>query len=83
MSGFPAGTAAAEGLACCHVCLKLAPAALHHCPRCRAALHLHRIARRLGGTLLRFHRSVRRLNQTFGFACNENGKTHNADKETD
>ncbi len=40
MSGFPAGTAAAEGLACCHVCLKVAPEALHRCPRCRARLHL-------------------------------------------
>ena len=40
MSGFPAGTAAAEGLACCHVCLKVAPAELDRCPRCRARLHL-------------------------------------------
>jgi len=40
MNGFPAGTAAAEGLACCHVCLKVAPESLHRCPRCRAALHL-------------------------------------------
>ena len=37
---FPAGTAAAEGLACCHVCRKLAPARLHECPRCGAGLHL-------------------------------------------
>lgn len=42
MSGFPAGTAAAEGLACCHTCLKVAPAALHECPRCGAALHLRK-----------------------------------------
>jgi paraquat-inducible protein A len=40
MSGFPASTAAAQGLACCHVCLKVAPESLHRCPRCRAALHL-------------------------------------------
>ena len=40
MSGFPAGTAAAEGLASCHVCLKVAPEALGCCPRCRARLHL-------------------------------------------
>lgn len=40
MSGFPAGTAAAQGLACCHVCLKVAPESLHRCPRCRAQLHL-------------------------------------------
>ena len=40
MSGFPAGTAAAQGLACCHVCLKVAPESLHRCPRCRAPLHL-------------------------------------------
>jgi len=37
-----AGTAAAEGLACCHVCLKLAPQAMHDCPRCGAALHLRK-----------------------------------------
>ena len=40
MSGFPVGTAAAEGLASCHVCFKAAPASLHRCPRCRARLHL-------------------------------------------
>jgi paraquat-inducible protein A len=40
MSGFPAGTAAAQGLACCHVCLKVAPEELERCPRCRARLHL-------------------------------------------
>ena len=40
MSGFPVGTAAAEGLASCHVCLKVAPESLHRCPRCRARLHL-------------------------------------------
>jgi len=42
MSGFPAGTAAAEGLATCHVCFKVAPESLHRCPRCRAALHLRK-----------------------------------------
>jgi len=42
MSAFPAGTAAAEGLGCCHVCLKLAPEALHRCPRCGSALHLRK-----------------------------------------
>ncbi|MGH0037925.1 MAG: paraquat-inducible protein A [Myxococcota bacterium] len=37
---FPAGTAAAAGLATCHLCYKLAPASLHACPRCGAAIHL-------------------------------------------
>jgi paraquat-inducible protein A len=40
VTAFPAGTAAAEGLACCHLCYKLAPVALHDCPRCGSALHL-------------------------------------------
>ena len=40
MTGVPQRSAAALGLACCHVCYKLAPADLHRCPRCRAALHL-------------------------------------------
>ncbi len=40
MKRFPDGTAAAAGLACCHVCFKVAPASLHRCPRCRAPLHL-------------------------------------------
>ena len=39
-ASFPPGTAAAEGLASCHVCLKLAPAELHECPLCGAKLHL-------------------------------------------
>lgn len=39
---FPAGTAAARGLACCHVCCKVAPDTLHRCPRCGAALHLRK-----------------------------------------
>ena len=42
MTIYPAGTAAAEGLACCHVCCKLAPVSLHRCPRCGASLHLRR-----------------------------------------
>lgn len=42
MTEFPAGTAAAEGLACCHVCTKLAPADLHDCPRCGASMHLRK-----------------------------------------
>ena len=37
---FPHDSAAARGMACCHVCLKLAPASLHECPRCGAGLHL-------------------------------------------
>ncbi len=36
------GTAAAEGLACCHVCGKLAADSRHRCPRCGAALHLRK-----------------------------------------
>ena len=40
MSAFPTGTAAAEGLASCHICAKLSPASLHDCPLCGAALHL-------------------------------------------
>ncbi len=42
MNGVPAGTGAAQGLACCHVCFKVAPEALHRCPRCRAVLHLRK-----------------------------------------
>jgi paraquat-inducible protein A len=37
---FPTESAASRGLACCHVCYKLAPETLHECPRCGAALHL-------------------------------------------
>jgi paraquat-inducible protein A len=37
---YPAGSAAAQGLACCHICLKLAPETLRDCPRCGGALHL-------------------------------------------
>ncbi len=36
------GTAASKNLATCHLCCKLAPAALHHCPRCGMALHLRK-----------------------------------------
>jgi len=42
MSSFPAHTAAAEGLACCHVCYKLASSSLHRCPLCNAPLHLRK-----------------------------------------
>ncbi len=40
MREFPSGTAAAAGLACCHVCCKVASESLHRCPRCGAPLHL-------------------------------------------
>ncbi len=39
-SSYPVGTAAAAGLATCHVCYKLASESLHKCPRCGAGLHL-------------------------------------------
>jgi len=42
VTAIPVGRAADEGLACCHVCYKLAPVALHGCPRCGAALHLRK-----------------------------------------
>ena len=42
MTAFPAGTAAAEGLASCHVCYKLSPVAAHECPLCGAGLHLRK-----------------------------------------
>ena len=42
MSAFPASSAATRGLACCHVCCKRSPEALHRCPRCGAALHLRK-----------------------------------------
>ena len=35
-------TAAARGLALCHACSNVAPQELHHCPRCRARLHLRK-----------------------------------------
>lgn len=37
-----AATASARKLAACHLCCKLAPAELHHCPRCHSALHLRK-----------------------------------------
>ncbi len=40
MSEFAPETAAAHGLATCHTCCKLSPAAIKRCPRCGAALHL-------------------------------------------
>jgi paraquat-inducible protein A len=40
VSAYPAHTAAARGLAICHVCAKLSPADLHRCPRCGAGIHL-------------------------------------------
>lgn len=42
MSAFPADTAAARGLACCHVCFKLAPQDIHRCPLCGSRLHLRK-----------------------------------------
>jgi paraquat-inducible protein A len=35
-------TAANSNLAACHVCWKLAPAEVHHCPRCGSAMHLRK-----------------------------------------
>ncbi len=35
-------TAADNGLAACHVCRKLAPVAVHHCPRCGSTMHLRK-----------------------------------------
>jgi paraquat-inducible protein A len=40
VTAYPADSAAARGIACCHVCLKATPVALHRCPRCHAKLHL-------------------------------------------
>ena len=45
---YPTGTAAAEGLACCHVCSRLSPSTLHKCPLCGAGLHV-----RMGSSLQR------------------------------
>jgi paraquat-inducible protein A len=39
---FPEHTAAARGLASCHVCGKVAPVARHACGRCGTALHLRK-----------------------------------------
>ena len=35
-------TASSRNLAACHVCCKLATAAVHHCPRCGSAMHLRK-----------------------------------------
>lgn len=35
-------TAASKGLSTCHLCFKLAPADVHHCPRCHAVMHLRK-----------------------------------------
>ncbi len=35
-------TAASRNLAACHLCCKLSPAELHHCPRCGSAIHLRK-----------------------------------------
>ena len=35
-------TAANSNLAACHVCCKLAPAEVHHCPRCGSAMHVRK-----------------------------------------
>lgn len=32
-------SALSQGLAACHLCYKLAPVEIHHCPRCGSALH--------------------------------------------
>ena len=40
VTAYPADTAAARGIACCHVCLQATPVALHRCPRCHSKLHL-------------------------------------------
>jgi paraquat-inducible protein A len=40
VTAYPADSAAARGIACCHVCLQAAPVALHRCPRCHSKLHL-------------------------------------------
>jgi len=35
-------SAASQGLSTCHLCCKLAPSNLHHCPRCGSRLHLRK-----------------------------------------
>jgi paraquat-inducible protein A len=35
-------TAASKHLAACHLCFKLAPTGIHHCPRCGSAMHLRK-----------------------------------------
>lgn len=38
----PIRSAAADGLASCHLCGKVSPVSLGHCPRCHGALHLRK-----------------------------------------
>jgi len=40
MNQLPADSAAARGLAVCHVCGLASPVAAHRCPRCHSGLHL-------------------------------------------
>ena len=40
VSAYPADSAAARGLACCHVCYYVGPKTQHSCPRCGSGLHL-------------------------------------------
>ncbi|MGI9087669.1 MAG: paraquat-inducible protein A [Chthoniobacterales bacterium] len=40
MNAFPPETAAARGLALCHVCGQISPEEERRCPRCRSRLHL-------------------------------------------
>lgn len=42
MNGFPPDSAAARGLALCHVCGLVSPVTSERCPRCRGSLHLRR-----------------------------------------
>jgi paraquat-inducible protein A len=37
-----ADTAASRNLASCHLCWKLAPTEIHHCPRCGSVMHLRK-----------------------------------------
>lgn len=39
MSAFPPDSAAAQGLACCHICYKMSPLSEHECPLCGGDLH--------------------------------------------
>jgi len=38
----PGVSAASQELSACHLCCKLAPSSMHHCPRCGSALHLRK-----------------------------------------
>ena len=40
MTDYPTGSAAAKGLASCHMCMKLTPVSAGCCPRCGSHLHL-------------------------------------------